>query len=36
VEDNARRKIWAKLENCGNACLFLGHAPNPADETYRF
>jgi hypothetical protein len=36
VEDNARRKIQAKLENRGCACLFLGHAPNHADNTYRF
>jgi hypothetical protein len=36
VEDNARRKIQAKLENRGREYLFLGHAPNHADDTYRF
>jgi hypothetical protein len=36
VEDNSRRKIRAKLENRGRACLFLGHAPNHADDTYHF
>jgi hypothetical protein len=36
VEYNARRTIRAKLENRGRACLFLGHAPNHADDTYCF
>jgi hypothetical protein len=36
VEDNALRKIRVKLENRGHACLFLGHAPNHADDTYFF
>jgi hypothetical protein len=36
VEDNAQRKIRAKLENRGRSCLFLGHAPNHADDTYCF
>jgi hypothetical protein len=36
VEENAQRKIRAKLENRGRASLFLGHAPNHADDTYCF
>jgi hypothetical protein len=36
VQNNQRRKIRSKLEDRGRPCMFLGRAPNHADDTYRF
>jgi hypothetical protein len=36
VEENHNCKIRSKLANRGRVCMFLGHAPNHATDTFRF
>jgi Reverse transcriptase (RNA-dependent DNA polymerase) len=36
VEENQHQKIRSKLVNRGRVCMFLGHAPNHATDTFRF
>jgi hypothetical protein len=36
VEENHNHKIRSKLANHGRGCMFLGHAPNHATDTFRF
>jgi hypothetical protein len=36
VENHDRRKIRSKLENRGKPCVFLGVAPNHAQDVFRF
>jgi hypothetical protein len=36
VENHDRRKIRSKLENRGKQCVFLGVAPNHAQDVFRF
>jgi hypothetical protein len=36
VEENHNHKIRSKLANRGRVCMFLGHAPNHATDTFQF
>jgi hypothetical protein len=36
VEENHNRKIHSNLANCCRVCMFLGHAPNHATDTFWF